>query len=310
MSCAYDALVEGMALHRIDTNLLVALATLLETGSVTDAAHRHGVTQSAMSQTLRRLRELLDDPLFVRVGARMEPTPRAAAMQPKLAVALGALGAALADDPDFSPAKAERTFNLAVTDYVAQVVLPVLLAELREQAPGVALEVRPLLFDTVPERLARGDLDLAIGATRPVIPDGFFFSPVLEEGFACLVRHGHPLLRRKRDLRAFARARHAVVAPRGQQGSLVDTILDNHGLQRRVVLRLPYFLAVPAAVAATDLVATVPRRIAHGFARKGELVAYEPPIEIDGFTLHQVWHPRFAADHGLRWLRGVIDELL
>lgn len=284
----------------INLNLLVALDAVLEEGTVTAAAKRIGVTQSAMSHSLRQLRELVGDPLLVRGAGGLVPTPRAEGLRVPIRRALLDLQHALRDPPSFDPATAQRRYALGAGDYIAYTVLPPLL-EHSTETPGLDLDVVPFAPDHV-ARLATGELDIAIAAFVPPSP-GLCRQALLTDDFVCLVRRDHPKVRRRLTLRQFVGLPHVLISPTGSGSSPVDDLLAEQGLRRRIALRIRYFLAAPMVVARSNLVLTAPRRLAEVFARHFALEVYEPPVALSSFTLEQLWHERYDADPAHRWLR-------
>lgn len=292
---------EALRLADVNLNLLVALDALLDAGTVTGAAQRLGVTQSAASHALRQLRELLGDPLLVRGAGGLIPTPRAEALRMPVRQALLDLQHALRDPPSFDPATAQRRFLLATGDYIAHGLLPALL-ERSLDTPGIDLDVVPFSStDDVP-RLATGELDLALAAFVSDTP-GLRRERLFTDDFVCLVRRNHPHVRRRLTLRQFVRLPHVLISPTGTGLSPVDEQLAAQGLRRRIALRIRYFLAAPMVVASSDLVLTAPRRLGEAFARHFDLELHEPPVDLQPFTVEQYWHQRFDADPAHRWLR-------
>lgn len=278
---------------------LVALDVLLRRRSVSAAARELGVTQSAMSHTLARLRARFDDPLLVRAGRGLVPTVRAEGMAPRLREAIEALSAAVAA-PRFEPAEARRSFRLAMPDYGELVLLPALLPRLAA-APGVDLVVvrAPDAF----EALAGGAVDLVIQPRRPEDDRAGLRTRVLfRDGFVCVVRPGHPLAEVP-DLDHFVAARHLLVAPRGSFGGIVDDALAARGLRRRTVVAAPSFVAAPYLVARSDLVLTLAERVARLVAPGLGLRVLPHPLELPLFSTSMIWHDRADGDPGHGWLR-------
>lgn len=303
-----------LALRALDLGSLVALDRVLRTRHVTRAAAELGVTQSAMSHTLRRLRAHFGDPLLVRVGGGLEPTPRAQALQRPLRVALVALGQALDAGEPFDPATSARVFRVATPDLFDAVLLPRLIAHLTREAPGVSLTVRGIDAGAHPrDRLVDGDLDLAL---VPIIdgpqPEGhadMLRRTLFRDHFCCFVREGHPALRDGvLALSDFAAASHVLISPEGRGPGLVDRRLAEHGLERHIALRLPTFAAAPRVVATTDLVLTAPASLAPLVADL-PVVPVDAPVLLPGHALALLWHRRLDADPGHRWLREVIGEV-
>lgn len=289
-----------------DPAALVALDALLETRSVSAAAARLGVTQSAMSHTLARLRERFDDPLLVRSGRALVPTARAEEMAPRLRAAVRDLAAAIEGGPPFVPATASRSFRLATTDLVDLTVLPRLLPALAREAPGVDLVLRPSPGSL--DAVLAGDLDLAVLLKGTITATAGLRSRALfHERFVCLMRRDHPLAGRL-TVEAFAAARHALVAPSGGRGGVMDQLLEARGLSRRVAVLLPTFLVAPHVVATTDLIVTLPERVARTFAGLLPLHVEAPPVDTPGFTMVMVWHERNDREPGLSWLRERLVE--
>jgi DNA-binding transcriptional LysR family regulator len=304
-------IMHAMQLGGVDLNLLVVLDALLRERSVTRAARRIGLSQSATSHALGRLRALFDDELFVRGPRGLEETPRARELREPLAVAMAALERTLGAPEGFAPERARRRFVIGTADYGAFVVVPRLMAALAREAPGVDLLVR-----NEPELAAavkRGELDAAL--VPPVQADlaGLHHHDLFDERFVCVLRRGHPALRGAFDLARFVELEHVLVAPRGTPGGVVDSILSERGLSRRAALALPHFMVAPYVVAATDLVITLAERIARHFALHLPLVLRAPPMPLPVFSMAVVWHARSEHDPAQRWfrdlLRRVVSEL-
>ncbi|HEY8924754.1 MAG TPA: LysR family transcriptional regulator [Polyangia bacterium] len=293
----------------LDLPLLLALEALIEERSVTRAAARLSRGQPAMSHALRRLRASLSDPVLVRTSAGMTPTPRALALAARIGPALRALRTAMADPPAFDAATAERTFTIATRDYTEVVLLPALLDELRREAPGIRVRLVPLGEALPVEDLEAGRADLAIGYFGAV-PGTLRHQVLLREGFACVMAEEHPASRRPLTLERYCRLRHLHVTPSGGGRGLVDELLDRRGRKRTIVLEIPDFVAVPLICARTDLVATIPRRIAEALGGTVPIAATPSPFTLEGFPVAQVWSPHLHADPGHRWLRRTIARLL
>jgi len=297
-----------MHLVGIDLNLALVLHSVLEERSVSRAARRLGLSQSATSHALARLRNLLDDPVVVRTPEGLAPTPRAQLLAPALASGLQALEQALLTRPAFDPSSAQRAFRLGASDYAEYLLLPPLLERLGKNAPLVDLWAVPLRPEQE-SQLATGDLDVAIGL--PPATDrlaGLHLEPLFEERFVCLVRKGHPLTRGKLTVSRFAKARHALIAPRGRPGGAVDSALEGRGLTRRVALAVPHFLVAPPIIARTDLVLTIAERIARAFRASLPLTVLDPPLPLPRFTVAMIWHERTHTDAACVWLRSAIRE--
>jgi DNA-binding transcriptional LysR family regulator len=290
-----------------DVNLLIVLDAVLTTGSNRGAAARLGVTQSAVSHALAKLRVRLKDPLVVPgAGRRMVPTPLAEALAPALRDALERLSGALSGVREFAPATSTRTFWLSSADLAGMVVLPRLAQELTRAAPGVSLRVRPPSEDTLAS-LERGEVDVALGIFRTV-PAAFRIQALFRERFVCVARRGHPAARGRLTLARYLEFGHVSVAPGGRTGSIVDDALAQEGKARRIVVAVPHFFLAPFLVAHTDLLLMAPERMANLLAPAFQLELLRPPIEVEGFTMSQLWHERVQHDSAHTWLRKMIAE--
>lgn len=287
-----------------DLNLLAVLDAVLSEGSNRAAAARLGVTQSAVSHALRRLRERLGDPLVVPVGGRMVPTPLAESLAPVLRESLERLGGALRGAREFDPARSTRTFWVSSADLAGMVVLPSLLSQLTRAAPGVSVRMKPPAESTLAD-LERGGLDLALGIFQDV-PAAFRVQALFRERFVCVARRGHPITRGRLTLARYLEYGHVSVAPWGGTGSMVDEALARQGKARRVVAAVPHFFLAPFVVASTDLLLMAPLRMARLLAPAFGLALLRAPLELEGFTISQLWHERLHHDAAHRWLRRLI----
>lgn len=301
-------------LAHINANMLVALDLLLSEGSVARAADRQGVSASAMSHTLRSLREMFGDPLLTRTGAGMVPTPLAEQLRSPLRRALRDLQRAVSDAHAFDPGSSERSFVLAAPDFISTLLLPHVAAILTREAPGIDVEVRPVqrrgnalvLADAA--KLAEGDLDLVLAAVLDDIP-GILREPLYEERFVCLVRADHPEVGESIDLQRYAAIPHIVISVAdGRSSTWIDEVLATQGLARRVALRTRSSMAAPLITAESDMVLTCPYQLARYFAARLPLRILEPPLQLPRYTESLGWHQRFDADPGLRWLRRMLGQ--
>jgi DNA-binding transcriptional LysR family regulator len=293
-----------MNITAANLNLFVAFDALLTAGSVSRAAKRVGVTQSAMSNSLRQVRELFGDPLFLRSSHGIVPTPRARDLAGPVREALRLLEQTL-NPRRFDPATSTRTFVLFTSDYVEFVLLPRLFAQISKHAPGVQIQTLPWGLHHVPEELARGTADLMIGFYDKVPP--YHRETILfEERYACIVRKGHPRVRGRLTLKIYVALKHVMVtqSPGAQSG--IDRALATLGRSRDVSVRVSHFLNVPPLVASTDLVAALSRRVAEPFARMLPLRVFEPPLRLHVSRVGMVWHESSANDPAHQWLRETV----
>jgi DNA-binding transcriptional LysR family regulator len=300
--------IHGVNLKGIDLNLVVALDALLRTSSVTRAASELGLSQPAVSNALSRLRNALGDPLFVRHGKRLVPTPAALAMQPALRRALGELERAIFPKRSFDPSSARAVLRLAVSDYWQFALLPSLVEWLERHAPGVRLDATPVGERTLAEDLSAGRVDAAI-YLNPFAAPGLHAEPLFSDGYVCAVRRGHPLARKRAALADFARYRQVVVTPRGPWSETLDRALQAEGLDPHVALATPHFQVALAIVARTDCATVLPRRIAEQQRVARKLQLLRPPIELGEFSLAVFSHERTSGYPLHDWFRALLSRM-
>ena len=295
-------------LARIDLNLLLVLHRLLQLRHVSRAAEALDMTQPAVSNALRRLRTLLGDELLVRTAAGMQPTPYALSLAEPLAQALGTLEAALAPRSPFEPERSARVFNIAMSDVGEIYFLPVLVPALAQDAPGVTLRTVALREPELAEALASGAIDLALGSL-PRLRAGFYQQALFHQAYVCLMRAGHPAADAPVGRAAFQSFDHVRVEAHGTGHAQVEEHLARLGLQRRVRLTVPDFVALGHVLASTDLVATVPERFAERVCGALGLRARPLPGRALISVIHQFWHAGMHGDAGHQWLRARIAAL-
>jgi DNA-binding transcriptional LysR family regulator len=297
-----------MNLAKLDLNLLRVFEAVHTHGSASAAAEALGVTQPAVSNALRRLREEFGDELFTRTPQGVAPTPLADRLAVSVAQALAVLREGLEPAPAFAPGTARRKFRVLMSDIGEIAFLPGLLRWLQAEAPGVTLETTTLPAREARLALESGALDLAVGFL-PDLKAGFYQQRIFAQTYVCMVRAGHAAIGPTLTLKAFRDARHAVVKAQGTGHGIVETMLERAGIEPEVVLKLPHFLAVPMVIAETDLVVTVPQRVGEIFARILPVRLLPHPLKIPPFQVNQYWHRRYHADPANRWLRGNFARL-
>lgn len=298
-----------ISLASLDLNLLVVFDALLKDRSVTLAARRVGLSQPAMSSALARLRTTFNDPLFVRTGRGMQPTPYAQLLGPPIQRACELVASSLEIGSAFDPLVATRTFTFYMTDIGEGVFLPKLLRALEVRAPRVKVKVLQIPEHGEQAAMAAGAVDLAVGLF-PDLKAGFFQQRLYHDEFVCLLREGHPRARSPLSVRQFSEMRHAVIASAGTgHEAAVERAFAQQRHRRRIALTIPHFMAVPIIVRQTDYVVTVPRRLALAFADLPGMKMIEPPIRIPAFEIKQHWHERYHQDPANKWIRSLIAEL-
>ena len=294
-----------MDLEKIDLNLLVVFRQLLAERNVSRAAQALGLSQPAVSNALARLRKLLGDELFLRTPAGMVPTPFAEELAESVTQALQMIHAALNQRSAFDPAHSERSFVVSMTDIGEIYFLPALMDLLRKCAPGVSL-VTHRNTGHLRDEMEAGKVDLAIGLI-PGLKGGFFQRRLFTQRYVCLMRKGHRLERKKISLAEFSEAEHLVVVSAGTGHGKVDEILKRKGIARRVALTVPHFVAVGHILQATELVSTVPERLAERMVKPFQLVAVPHPVELPQVAINVFWHARNHREPGNQWLRGLVS---
>lgn len=292
--------IHPMNIYTFDLNLLRVLDALLRERNVSRAAERLSLSQPAVSNALNRLRELLDDPLLVRVGRAMQPTPRALSLEAPIRDALQQIEHTLNAGDLFDPATSRQRFVIAVTDYVELICMPPLMAHLANVAPGIQLAIQHLTPSLPAEALDNGEIDLAVGRFLDV-PVRFHTRRWASETLRVALRKGHPLVDGGLDLPAFLRLRHLWVHG-GQTRGMVDQWLKDHDLEREVVYTTPNYLQAAHIVASSDLAAVLPTGLARHFAGLLPLQLFDLPFDLGTFQLDIVSVAQRERDAALQWL--------
>lgn len=294
-------------MHQMDDfpslELLRCFAELHRERHLTRAARRVRLSQPAMSRALGRLREVFGDELFVRTPRGMLPTSRADAIAPQIEAVLAA-ASALVQPVALDPSRLARQFTIAMADMYEAYLVPPLAEALAKASPSVSLVTRPV-NDQTPDALVAGRIDLLIGVAA-VLPADTMRTKLFDDDFVCVVRADHPEVGKRLSLEKYCELSHVQIAPRGEAGGAVDTMLAARGLARRVVVRTHGFLSAPAIVASSDLVLTGPSRVLRPFAGRFGLRLLDPPLQLPGFSTWLGWHPRVHADPAHAWFRGQV----
>jgi len=292
----------ALDLSRIDLNLLVLFEVVREERHVGRAAARLHLSPSAVSHGLTRLRSLLEDPLFLRTPKGVVPTARADELALPVAEILTRVRQVVASATPFDPATSTRRFTIGAPDGNAAVILPALLASLREEAPLIDIGIRHLLPIGGLEVLETREVDVAVTAAEPRdLPARFDHRLLQDETFVIAARRGHPFLARP-TLEHYCALGHVLVSARGDARGFVDDFLAARGRTRRVALVVPHFLLALAALVETELIAAVPRSFAEKYAPRFGIESVAPPLPLVGSSLLLVTLKSAAADAGLQWL--------
>jgi DNA-binding transcriptional LysR family regulator len=291
----------------MDLKLLAVFDEIYKTRSVSRAGENLGIPQASVSLALGRLRRQFNDPLFVRTSSGMVPTPHAATLVEPLRQALELLRLATQQQVVFDPGQSNRTFQIAMTDISHLEFLPALINRINAQAPGVRVKVLRIASDTG-RLLESGDIDLAVGF-MPQLEAGFYQQKLFDQSFACVVCQDHPRVRARMTEALFKREKHVGITAPGTGHDLVEHALAQLKIERNVALWLPTLPGVGNLLASTELVATVPERIAQMLVRIARVKALVPPFVFPEFSIKQHWHERFQYDPTNQWLRSLVAEL-
>lgn len=297
-----------------DLNLLVAFAAIDEHRHITRAADAIGLSQSALSHALNRLRTLLGDPLFVKSSRGMVPTPRAEKLSAPVREMVAALEEKVLGTSSFQAAAMDRTFRVESTDFIESLLVPKLLGLFESEAPRARVAFKTARFALPKEELELGKCDLAIAGFFGELPEGFYQQKLFSDGFLCAVRKGHPRLvgKAKVSLDDYCRERHVLIAPGGQLSARVDEMLRRQKRGRFIVAGLSSFMVSGWIAAQGDAIVSGPSRVMHQIAATFDLHLFKSPLEIPRITIVQAWHERNHQDPGHRWfrehVRGILGE--
>jgi LysR family transcriptional regulator, mexEF-oprN operon transcriptional activator len=296
-----------MNLAMVDLNLIVAFDSLMREQNVTRAGRKIGLSQPAMSGALARLRQLLEDELFVRRGDRMVPTARAAQIAEHFRAALAEIDVALSP-ATYDPTSSRRQFRIACNDLGAAVLIPPLIERLSILAPHVEIVVVHADSKRAVELLSRDEIDMAAGH-HPGQCEQIETATLFHPAYACAARVGHPLAGKPLDFGDMSKLSYVVVDHSGDPNPEVDQIFSRNGLHRRIALNVPHYLAVPHFLYRTDYVSFIPRKMIQQFDRLIELTMGEDPLQrIQGHAV-LFWHASKPHDEGNAWVRSLLLSL-
>mgnify|MGYP000417378731 CR=1 FL=1 len=297
-----------MDIRKVDLNLLPVLDALLRHRSVTLAARELEMSQSALSSSLARLRELLGDSLFVRTGRGLLPTPRAALLAEPVAAILEKVRDKVLSSGEFDPIHSDRIFTVCHSDVGSYVLWPSIVATTAKLAPNVRLQLKVMPQAQIPAALENASIDLAIGA-YPDLPDSLFQRRLFEREYVGIVRSDHAISNKRLTPALFARTPQLVVRLASGIQELVDKALADRHLERSVTIEMPSYLMLPPLLEAGDYLAVIPGQLADAFARHGHFESLKLPLKLPASVIKLHWHRRFHEDPGNVWLRKIIWEL-
>lgn len=307
-----------MNISRVDLNLLVYLDVLLRECNVTRAAEELGISQPAMSNSLRRLRDLFGDPILVRTSDGMTPTDRALELQPLVRNVLSAAEQVILPKTEFDPAASSRIFRIMASDYTESTLLPVLLRQLRKEAPGIRLDIMTP-SDVSFHDVERGKVDLVINRFDS-LPQSFHQVHLWDDSFSCVLSAENPVIKHW-NLDSYLTSKHVWVSKTGmgvgvgmtpndvQRLGWVDEALAKLDVKRDITLFTRHYQAALLLGEQDDLIVTIPTMTAMGMAKNPKVVILDPPFEIPRMRLKMVWSPLLQHDPGHKWLRQIIKSV-
>lgn len=296
-----------MELRDLDLNQLVVFHQLMVERRVSKVADNLGLTQPAVSNTLARLRRLFADDLFLRTPGGMVPTPFAEQLAEPIGYALSMIHGGLNQRVRFDPATVQQSVTIGMTDIGEIVFLPTLIERLRREAPGITLSTVRNTATTLRDDMAAGKVDLAIGLL-PQLKAGFFQRRLFMQRYVCLFRRGHAFERGRLTSAAFRGAEHLVVVSAGTGHGKVDDLIRRAGIDRRVRVTVPHFVGVGHILQHSDLVATVPERLAHHLSEPFGLVWRVHPVKLPEIAINLFWHAKSHRSPANQWLRAMVFD--
>lgn len=301
--------IDDVHIRRLDMTLLLVFDGLMRTGKMSTVAAELGLTQSAVSHAVGRLRQVFGDPLFERRGAGVAPTARARQLSALIAEAVGAVREALRFGRTFDPGTAVRTFTIAALDSIIASVAPTILANLAGTAPHCRIIFRTFGRADAEAAVLRGTVDLALGVF-PQPPPETFMTFAYAEDYLCAARRGHPALTELLDVDRYCALDHVLVSPSGEAYGTFDAALERIGRTRRIAAVMPQFMIAFAAVAKSDAIVTAPSRVCLELGSSFGLEVFAPPIAVPGFEVGLLRHQTGQEDPALTWLAELIVSTL
>jgi DNA-binding transcriptional LysR family regulator len=309
--------ISCMNIDRIDLNLLVYLDALLRERNVTRAADQLGISQPALSNGLKRLRELFDDPLLVRTSEGMSPTERALTLQPLIRSVLADIEKAVEPQSSFTPSSSDRSFRISVSDYTESTLIPIVLRRLRDEAPGITLDILTT-SDVNFQDVEQGKVDLVINRFDSM-PQSFHQMTVWQDDFSCLFSVENPVADHF-DLESYLASQHVWVSKTGmgagvginpadvQRLGWVDEALARINKQRTITVFTRHYQAAVLMAEQKDLIVTIPSRLATLQTGNPRVIIKPPPFEIQPFDLKMAWSPLLQHNPAHQWLRRLVID--
>jgi DNA-binding transcriptional LysR family regulator len=308
-----------MSFLTLDLNLLRVFDAIMTEQNLTRAASRLAMTQPAVSNALRRLRDALNDELLIRTAHGVKPTPRAEALWPAVRHALSELEEAIAPEQNFDISNAQTTFRMAMADATATLWLPALVRSIEREAPNLTIRMVPLTTREPRPMLLRGDIELAVGffpgvTTQLAAGQGVSVSPIRHEqlyagSYACVMRKNHPLADKELTVDAYCSAKHLLVSFSGRANGLVDEALARVGRERRIMITVNQFFTAGRVVATSDLLTVLPRHLIASTGITGSLITKDLPFDLPKVHIDMLWHERDTRSPAHKWLRTHLSDM-
>lgn len=300
--------IHHINLAGVDLNLLVVFDALMTEQNVTRAALRLGLSQPATSNALARLRNLMEDELFVRKTTGLSPTPKAIALAQQLRPALQQIQSALLEPPNFEPATSDRVFAIGMSDYVEFILLPRLVETVQVIAPNIRWQIRSGERQKLLTLLDKGEVDLVCGIfpeKNSLHQEQFLF----DEVYCCVCRQAHPRIGSNLSIEDYLAESHLLVSIQEDRVGRVDTLLAQKNLQRHIAVSIPHFLIAPFILAQSNLLATLPQRVALTFIQSQSLKLLPVPLSLEGFSVFMRWHQSTNNIPADEWLRTLMTQV-
>ena len=296
-------------LRRLDLGVLLTFLGLVRHKKAADVAAELGLTQSSISHTLKRLRDIFGDPLFIRHPHGLEPTSFAMELEPQIRQVVATLNNALDGPKAFDPLHSTKTLRMSALDHSMATILPRFVGAMRGQAPDMGFVVRSMGRDAATKAFARNDLDLAVGYFWNV-PDTLICEPLVSEPYLIVGARSNPLMQTPLTLESYCAAGHVVVSQKGDMRGVVDRVLRGLGARRNVAVSVPFFFPALTIVGSSDLITALPATMVRTYAERFDLAFQEAPFAVRPFEISAVRHKRQENDPAVLWAIGLLRDVV
>ncbi len=295
-------------LAKIDVNLLYLFKLLYEHRNIKKVSEVLDVSQSAISHSMKRLKNCLGDQLFYRVTSGLAPTPYAEEISKTILSSFDAIEQSINLNLNFDPLKSKRVFNVSMTDVGEILFLPKLISHLATVAPDISIEIVWTGSDSIQKEMELGNIDLAIGLL-PELKTGFYQRRLFTQKYKLMLRKGHPLLSEKITKVSILNYKHISISSKDTGHGIIEKYLQNNHIDRVVATRLTHFIAVPYILSASDFIATVPAKLDDTIENHFDVITLDHPLKLPEIQINTFWHARMHEDAANIWLRGVVSDL-